>query len=92
MGFTLNSLTLLALTLSVGIVIDDAIVVMEIFRFIEEKKYGPTTPPLPRPANRLGRHGLTLSLVARVSCHRMMEGIVGRFLKSFGVTMGPRSS
>ena len=43
MGFTLNSLTLLALTLSVGIVIDDAIVVMEnIFRFIEEKKYRPT--------------------------------------------------
>ena len=42
MGFTLNSLTLLALTLSVGIVIDDAIVVMEnIFRYIEEKKYSP---------------------------------------------------
>ena len=42
MGFTLNSLTLLALTLSVGIVIDDAIVVMEnIFGYIEEKKYTP---------------------------------------------------
>ena len=39
MGFTLNVLTLLALTLAVGIVIDDAIVVLEnIFRFIEEKK------------------------------------------------------
>src|SRR5207248_3653741 len=38
MGFTLNSMTMLALTLSVGIVIDDAIVVMEnIYRFIEEK-------------------------------------------------------
>ena len=38
MGFTLNSLTMLALTLSVGIVIDDAIVVLEnIYRFIEEK-------------------------------------------------------
>ena len=38
MDFTLNSLTMLALTLSVGIVIDDAIVVLEnIFRFIEEK-------------------------------------------------------
>src|SRR5438046_4708092 len=38
MGFTLNSMTMLALTLSVGIVIDDAIVVLEnIYRFIEEK-------------------------------------------------------
>ena len=42
MGFTLNSLTLLALTLAVGIVIDDAIVVLEnIFRFIEEKGMTP---------------------------------------------------
>ncbi len=38
MGFTLNMMTMLALTLSVGIVIDDAIVVLEnIYRFIEEK-------------------------------------------------------
>ena len=38
MGFTLNQITMLALTLMVGIVIDDAIVVLEnIFRFIEEK-------------------------------------------------------
>src|SRR5215212_4710928 len=37
-GFTLNSMTMLALTLSVGIVIDDAIVVLEnIYRFVEEK-------------------------------------------------------
>src|ERR1041385_426481 len=40
MGFTLNNMTLLGLTLAVGIVIDDAIVVLEnIFRFIEEKHY-----------------------------------------------------
>ncbi len=51
MGFTLNSITLLALTLSVGIVIDDAIVVMEnIFRYIEEKKYSPFRRPWPPPA------------------------------------------
>src|SRR2546425_4383492 len=38
MGFTLNQITMLALTLMVGIVIDDAVVVLEnIFRFIEEK-------------------------------------------------------
>ncbi len=42
MGFTLNMITMLALTLAVGIVIDDAIVVLEnIFRFIEEKRLTP---------------------------------------------------
>ncbi len=41
LGFTLNSVTMLALVLMVGIVIDDAIVVLEnIFRFVEEKKMG----------------------------------------------------
>ena len=42
MDFTLNYMTLLGLTLAVGIVIDDAIIVLEnIFRFIEEKGYEP---------------------------------------------------
>ena len=39
-GFTLNSMTMLALTLAVGIVIDDAIVVLEnIYRFVEERGF-----------------------------------------------------
>src|SRR5204863_432440 len=42
MGFTLNNMTLLGITLAVGIVIDDAIVVLEnIFRYIEEKDCAP---------------------------------------------------
>src|SRR5439155_1305743 len=42
MGFTLNNMTLLGLTLAVGIVIDDAIVVLEnVFRYIEEKGHRP---------------------------------------------------
>ena len=42
MGFSLNVITLLALALVVGIVIDDAVVVLEnIFRFLEEKKLSP---------------------------------------------------
>src|SRR5205807_9723521 len=42
MGFTLNQITMLALTLMVGIVIDDAVVVLEnIFRFVEEKGVPP---------------------------------------------------
>ena len=42
MGYTLNSITMLSLTLMVGIVIDDAIVVLEnIYRFVEEKGMNP---------------------------------------------------
>lgn len=89
MGFTLNSLTLLALTLSVGIVIDDAIVVMEnIFRYIEEKKYSPYEAAL-AATGEIGMAvlAITLSLVAVFLPIAMMEGIVGMFLRSFGITM-----
>ena len=89
MGFTLNSITLLALTLSVGIVIDDAIVVMEnIFRYIEEKKRSPYEAAIAATAEiGLAVMAITLSLVAVFLPIAMMEGIVGRFLKSFGITM-----
>lgn len=89
MGFTLNSLTLLALTLSVGIVIDDAIVVMEnIFRYIEEKKYSPYDAAIAATGEiGLAVMAITLSLIAVFLPIAMMEGIVGRFLKSFGITM-----
>src|SRR5205085_4909454 len=66
MGFTLNGLTLLALTLSVGIVIDDAIVVLEnIFRFIEEKHMNPFEAAI-EGTREIGMAVLatTLSLVA----------------------------
>lgn len=89
MGFTLNSITLLALTLSVGIVIDDAIVVMEnIFRYIEEKRYTPFEAAKAATAEiGMAVLAITLSLVAVFLPIAMMEGIVGRFLKSFGITM-----
>ncbi len=89
MGFTLNSITLLALTLSVGIVIDDAIVVMEnIFRYIEEKRYSPAQAAVAATAEiALAVMAITISLVAVFLPIAMMEGIVGRFLKSFGITM-----
>ena len=89
MGFTLNSITLLALTLSVGIVIDDAIVVMEnIFRYIEEKKYSPFEAATAATAEiGLAVMAITVSLVAVFLPIAMMEGIVGRFLKAFGITM-----
>jgi len=89
MGFTLNMLTMLALTLSVGIVIDDAIVVLEnIYRFMEEKGM----PPMQAAVEGTKEIGLavmatTLSLVAIFVPVGFMGGMVGRFLQSFGITM-----
>ncbi|MEO6601722.1 MAG: efflux RND transporter permease subunit [Polyangiaceae bacterium] len=88
-GFTLDTITLLALALAVGIVIDDAIVVLEIiFRNVEEKGMDPVE------AARSGTKEIglavlatTLSLIAVFLPVAFMAGIPGRFLKSFGVTM-----
>jgi multidrug efflux pump subunit AcrB len=88
-GFTLNFLTLLALALAVGIVIDDAIVVLEnIVRFIDEKGMKPF-PAAVLATKEIGLAVLatTLSLMAVFIPVAFMPGIVGRFLKSFGLTM-----
>jgi HAE1 family hydrophobic/amphiphilic exporter-1 len=88
MGFTLNQITMLALTLMVGIVIDDAIVVLEnIFRFVEEKG----VPPFQAAIQGTKEIGLavmatTLSLLAVFLPVGFMGGIVGRFMSSFGLT------
>jgi HAE1 family hydrophobic/amphiphilic exporter-1 len=89
MGFTLNLMTMLALTLSVGIVIDDAIVVLEnIYRFIEEK-HDDQFHAAVEATQEIGLAVLatTLSLVAIFVPVAFMGGIVGRFMKSFGLTM-----
>jgi HAE1 family hydrophobic/amphiphilic exporter-1 len=89
MGLTLNVITMLALTLSVGIVIDDAIVVLEnIFRFIDEKGLPPRRAAI-LATREIGLAVLatTLSLVAVFLPVAFMGGIVGRFMKSFGFTM-----
>jgi hydrophobic/amphiphilic exporter-1 (mainly G- bacteria), HAE1 family len=89
MGFTLNIITLLALALAVGIVIDDAIVVLEnIVRFIEEKKQRPfLAAALATRDIGLAVLATTLSLMAVFLPVAFMSGIIGRFLKSFGLTM-----
>ena len=89
MGFTLNSLTMLALTLSVGIVIDDAIVVLEnIYRFIEEKGMSPVQAAIEGTREiGLAVMATTLSLVAIFVPVGFMSGMVGRFMSSFGLTM-----
>ncbi len=88
-GFTLNLMTLLALALAVGIVIDDAIVVLEnIYRFIHVKKMRPF-PAAIEATKEVGFAVLatTLSLLAVFLPVAFMSGIVGRFLMSFGLTM-----
>jgi hydrophobic/amphiphilic exporter-1 (mainly G- bacteria), HAE1 family len=89
MDFTLNMMTMLGLTLAVGIVIDDAIVVLEnIYRFIEEKHEDQFRAAI-EATQEIGLAVLatTLSLVAIFVPVAFMGGIVGRFMKSFGLTM-----
>ncbi|HEX3111374.1 MAG TPA: efflux RND transporter permease subunit, partial [Thermoanaerobaculia bacterium] len=88
-NFTLNVITLLALTLAVGIVIDDAVVVLEnIFRFMEEKKMKPAEAAVEGTREvGLAVMATSLSLIAVFLPVAFMAGIVGRFMNSFGVTM-----
>ena len=88
MGYTLNSITMLSLTLMVGIVIDDAIVVLEnIYRFVEEKGMHPFQAAI-EGTREIGLAVLatTLSLLAVFIPVGFMTGIVGRFMSSFGLT------
>jgi len=88
LDFTLNSVTMLALVLMVGIVIDDAIVVLEnIFRFIEEKKMHPFEAAKAATAEiGLAVMATTLSLVVIFVPVSFMSSISGRFLYQFGIT------
>ncbi|MCC7385212.1 MAG: efflux RND transporter permease subunit [Deltaproteobacteria bacterium] len=88
-GFTLDTITLLALALAVGIVIDDAIVVLEnIFRHVEEKGLEPFEAAVVATKEiGLAVLATTLSLVAVFLPVAFMKGVVGRFLNSFGLTM-----
>jgi HAE1 family hydrophobic/amphiphilic exporter-1 len=88
LGFTLNSVTMLALVLMVGIVIDDAIVVLEnIFRFIEEKRLNAFEAAREATAEiGLAVLATTLSLVVIFVPVSFMSSISGRFLFQFGLT------
>lgn len=88
LGFTLNNMTMLSLSLATGIVIDDAIVVLEnIFRYIEEKGATPKEAAM----KATGEIGLavmatTLSLVVIFVPVAFMTGQVGRYFYSFGIS------
>ena len=88
MNLTLNTISMLALTLMVGIVIDDAIIVLEnIFRFIEEKHHTPYQAAMEGTKEiGLAVMATTLSLLAVFLPVGFMGGIVGRFMSSFGFT------
>jgi HAE1 family hydrophobic/amphiphilic exporter-1 len=88
LDFTLNSVTMLALVLMVGVVIDDAIVVLEnIFRFVEEKKMKPLEAARAATAEiGLAVMATTLSLVVIFIPVSFMSSISGRFLYQFGIT------
>src|SRR3954470_3238924 len=89
MDFTLNNMTLLALTLAVGIVIDDAIVVLEnIFRYLEEKGCGPMEAAIEGTREvALPVMATTLSLVVIFLPVAFMTGYARRFIYPFGWTM-----
>lgn len=88
LGYSLNQMTMLALTLMVGIVIDDAIVVLEnIYRHVEEKGMNPFEAAI-EGTKEIGLAVLatTLSLLAVFIPVGFMTGVVGRFMSSFGLT------
>ncbi|HEX3726921.1 MAG TPA: efflux RND transporter permease subunit, partial [Pirellulales bacterium] len=89
MGFTLNNITMLALILAIGIVIDDAVVVHEnIFRHMEES--GLDAMEAARKGTKeiaLAVLATSLSLVVIFLPVAFMGGMVGRFFSSFGLTV-----
>ena len=88
LGYSLNNLTLMALTISTGFVVDDAIVMIEnIMRYIEEGM-----PPLEAALKGSGQIGftilsLTVSLIAVLIPLLFMGDIVGRLFREFAVTL-----
>jgi len=89
MGYSLDNLSLMALTLSVGFVVDDAIVMLEnIVRHLEKGK-----PPLQAALDGAREIGftilsMTLSLTAVFIPVLLMGGIIGRLFHEFAVTIG----
>jgi multidrug efflux pump len=88
LGFSLNNLTLMALTISTGFVVDDAIVMIEnIFRYLEEGET-PLNAAL-KGAKQIGFTiiSLTVSLIAVLIPLLFMGDIVGRLFREFAVTL-----
>lgn len=89
MNYSLNSMTLLGLTLAVGIVIDDAIIVLEnIVRYLEEHDVDPFTAAIEATKEiSLAVLATTISLVIIFVPIAFMTGYAKRFMNQFGWTM-----
>ena len=88
-GFTINVMTLLGLTIAVGIVVDDAIVMLEnIYRHMEEHKMSPLKAAQDG-SREIGFAVLAMSAALLVIFVPLayMGGIIGRFLKSYGLSI-----
>jgi hydrophobic/amphiphilic exporter-1 (mainly G- bacteria), HAE1 family len=87
-GFTLNNVTMLALVLMVGVVIDDAVVVLEnVFHWIEEKGADPFTAAV-QGTREIGPavFATTISLVIVFLPVSFLSSVTGRMLFEFGIT------
>jgi multidrug efflux pump len=88
LGYSLNNLTLMALTISTGFVVDDAIVMIEnISRFLEEG-YSPVRAAL-KGSEQIGFTivSLTVSLIAVLIPLLFMSDVVGRLFREFAITL-----
>lgn len=87
-GFTQNMMTLLALSIAIGLLIDDAIVVQEnIIRHMEEGESAPVASSAGCKEIALAVLATTLSVVAVFIPVAFIKGIVGRFFYQFGMTV-----
>lgn len=88
MGFTFNTMTMLALSLAIGVLIDDAIVVMEnIHRHLEEGKSAEDSASDATSEIFLAVLSMTSTILAVFVPVAVMKGIVGRFFMQFGLTV-----
>jgi len=88
LGFTLNTMTLMALSLAVGLLIDDAIVVIEnIYRHMEDGESPIEAAKAATSEIGLAVMATTFTVVAVFVPVAFMPGIVGRFFYEFGITV-----
>jgi HAE1 family hydrophobic/amphiphilic exporter-1 len=88
MGFTLNTFTVLALSLAIGIVVDDAIMVLEnIFRYHEQGHDRVEAAKRGAQQITFAAIAATLALVAIFLPVAFMKGVIGRFFFEFGVAI-----
>lgn len=86
--FTMNTMTMLALSLSIGILIDDAIVVVEnIYRHFKKSGNAEEAAKLGTAEIGLAAFAITLSIVAVFIPVAFMKGMIGRFFYQFGLTV-----